>query len=694
MEKIRIGVDLGTTNTLACYMKGSKPDIIKFPGSGNMLPSILYLEEDGSVLVGERARKKGVYDPLNCIRSSKTEMGNFEKVWKLRGRKFTPTDVATEILKEVKKGVIKKIKAESDTQIEAVITVPAYFTSNQIDETRKAGERAGLTVLGIVTEPRAAAIANIKELGIEEQKIFVVDLGGGTFDISILEANRMQYNTLAVDGDRRLGGDDFDKKLFGYIRKYIEEDLGIDLSSQKESGLSYNEYYSMIGRIQEAACEAKRELSDEEEYEVNIPNLFPYKNQNYSLELMITREKFHELCAEIFEKVKRRIYKVFQETDGLEIEDIDSVILAGGSCYIPKIKEDVEKIFEKSADTTMDRSTMVVVGACFIADTWDDLSGGEGDIISHSLGVEILRQDGKLVLSKLLKRGEVYPCSRKKMFTTTFDNQESVAITIYEAGSDKEDVEEIESIGKNNQRKIVHDLYGSFELEGIQKALKGVPQIEVIFEYDRSRLLTVMAEDKITGAKKKIVVTKGMRAAVTPHVEPVDFELLVDTSGSMSGMPIRQAKQASIQLIKEIIDLNVHRLGIIGFGQKVTECSPLTQDRNRLIMDIDSLDTFGGTRMADAISMGIKVLSGSKRRRVLMIVTDGAPNNRTATSRAAQSAVENGIDIITIAAGSGADQDYLATLASQKDYSFSIQNMSQLSEMFETAVAQYLAAVQ
>ena len=694
MEKIRIGVDLGTTNTLACYMKGSKPDIIKFPGSGNMLPSILYLEEDGSVLVGERARKKGVYDPLNCIRSSKTEMGNFEKVWKLRGRKFTPTDVATEILKEVKKGVIKKIKAESDTQIEAVITVPAYFTSNQIDETRKAGEQAGLTVLGIVTEPRAAAIANIKELGIEEQKIFVVDLGGGTFDISILEANRMQYNTLAVDGDRRLGGDDFDKKLFGYIRKYIEEDLGIDLKSQKESGLSYNEYYSMIGRIQEAACEAKRELSDEEEYEVNIPNLFPYKNQNYSLELMITREKFHELCEEIFEKVRRRIHKVFQETKGLEIEDIDSVILAGGSCYIPKIKEDVEEIFEKSADTTMDRSTMVVVGACFIADTWDDLSGGEGDIISHSLGVETLREDGKLALTKLLKRGEVYPCSRKKMFTTTFDNQESVAITIYEAGSDKEDVEEIESIGKNNQRKIIHDLYGSFELEGIQRAPKGVPQIEVTFEYDRSRLLTVMAEDKITGAKKKIVVTKGMRAATATHVEPVDFELLVDTSGSMSGTPLRQAKQASIQLIKEIIDLNVHRLGIIGFGQRVTECSPLTQDKNSLIMNIDSLNTYGGTSMAEAISMGVRVLSGSKRRRVLMIVTDGAPNNRTATTREAKQAIEKGVDIITIAAGSGADQRYLATLASQKDYAFSIQNMSQLSEMFETAVAQYLAAAQ
>lgn len=328
MEKIRIGVDLGTTNTLVCYMKEGKPNIIKFPGSGNMLPSILYLEEDGSILVGEKARKKGVYDPLNSIRSSKTEMGNFKKTWTLRGHKFTPTDVATEILKEVKKGVIKKTKAESNTEIEAIITVPAYFTSNQIDETKKAGERAGLTVLGIVTEPRAAAIANIKELRIEKQKVFVVDLGGGTFDISILEANKKQYNTVAVDGDRKLGGDNFDEKLFEYIKSYIEDDLGIDLKKQENSGLNYNEYYSMLGKIQEAACEAKKELSDEERYEIIIPNLFPYKNQTYSLEIMITREQFQELCKDLFEKVTNRIDKVFRETKGIEIKDIDNVIFS------------------------------------------------------------------------------------------------------------------------------------------------------------------------------------------------------------------------------------------------------------------------------------------------------------------------------------------------------------------------------
>lgn len=692
MEKIRIGIDLGTTNTLACYMKNGKPSIIKFPG-GNMLPSVLYLDEEGTVCVGDKARKMGTLDPVNRIRSSKTEMGNFEKTWTLRGRRFTPTDVAAEILKEVKRAVIKKTKADSDVQVEAVITVPADFTSSQVDETKKAGQTAGLTVLEIAEEPRAAAIANIRELGTGQQKICVVDLGGGTFDICILNADGQKYSTLAEYGDRRLGGDDFDNRLFEYIRGFVEDDLGIDLSRQEVSGLSYKEYYRMVGRVQEEACKAKEELSDQESYEVLIPNLFPYKNESYTLELTVTREKFYELCSDLFEKIRKGIHKVFQEAKGLSVRDIDHVILAGGSCYIPKIKEDVEEIFGVSADTTLDRSTMVVVGACFIADTWDDLSGSHEGMISHSLGVEVMREDGTLALEKILYRGDIYPCSRTKTFTTTYDNQETVSITIYEAGSDKEDVEEMEAWGEGNKKIVVHDLYGSFDLSGIQKASQGVPQIDVTFGYDRSRLLTVTAEDKVTGAKKTIAVTKGTRAdGGSNHVEPVDFELLIDTSGSMSGDAIKQAKYACIQLVQEIIDLDVHRLGIIGFGSKATGLNALSKNRGELVSSIDRLTAFGGTNMRDAISMAMSVLGRCKGRKVIMLVTDGVPDNREQTQKNAREAIKAGIDIITIAAGSGADRTYLSTLASKQEFAFSIKDMGQLEEMFETAVKQYLAA--
>lgn len=692
MEKIRIGIDLGTTNTLACYMKGSKPDIVKFPG-GKMLPSVLYLDENGTVLVGEMARKKSILDPLNSIRSSKTEMGNFNKKWTLRDREFTPTDVATEILKEVKRGVLKRTKSEEGTEVEAVITVPAYFTSNQIDETKKAGERAGLNVLGIITEPRAAAIANIKELGVSEQKIFVVDLGGGTFDISVLKASKDQYSTVAVDGDRHLGGDDFDNLLFDYFRHLIEDDLGIDLSSQEASGLEYNEYYSMLGRVKEEACQAKVELSEEEEYDSNLPNLFPYKGSSYNFSYVIDRKSFYGLCEELFQKIQQRILKVFEDNTKLKIEEIDSVILAGGSCYIPRVKEDVERIFAKSADTTMDRSTMVVIGACFIADTWDDLSGGGNDIISHSLGVEAMGEDGKLVLAKLLYRSAEYPCSQSRIFTTSADNQESVTITIYEAGSDKEDIEEIEARGENGETVSVHDLYGSFELTGIQEAKKGVPQINVTFEYDRSRLLTVTAQDLVTNASKRIKVEKGMQAKPSAHIEPVDFELLIDVSGSMRGDPLNQAVKAATKLICEIIDLRVHSLGIISFGDYVEEIHSLSQNRDSLIRSLGQLEAYGGTFMEKAIQLGASTLleREGQKHKVLMIVTDGAPNSREATKQEANGAKNRGIDIITIAAGEGADSGYLSQLATERNFAFSISNMGQLGEIFKTAVAQYLA---
>lgn len=692
MQTFRVGIDLGTTNTLACYMKDGKPTMIKFPMTQKMLPSILYLDEDGSVIVGGKARNKGCVDPLNQIRSSKTEMGNFEKKWTLRGREFTPTDVATEILREVKKAVIRKVKPEDSLEVEAVITVPAYFTANQIDETKKAGEEAGLKVLGIITEPRAAAIANIKDSHIENQKILVADLGGGTFDVSVLEAGETSYHTLAIDGDRRLGGDDFDDRLADYIRSRIEDDLGLDLSSQESSGLAYNDYYKMMASIRDGACELKTELSDVPEYELIIPNLFPYKGDVYSLTLTVTREKFEALCEDLFEKIRSRILKVFADNPNLTPGEIENVILAGGSCYIPRIKSDVEQLMGRSADTPMDRSTMVVLGACFVADAWDKATGDVRDIISHSLGVEVLREDGVLTLTKLLRRGESYPCRAKRAFTTSRDNQESVEITIFEAGSDKEDVEELYSAGADGKQVPVHDLYGSFCLEGIQKAPKGVPNIEVTFEYDRSRLLTVTAEDVVTGAKKRIAVTKGLRAAASSgKAEPVDFELLIDISYSMEGTPLRQAKSAAVKLASEIIDLSVHRLGVISFGSRVKEVCPPTTSRTQLVDSIRTLATYGGTEMSGAIELGASTLAKSNRRKVLLLVTDGEPNSRPNTVRAADQAKARGIDIITIAAGDGADIGFLDQLASNPDYAFSIRSMDQLAGMFETAVEQYLA---
>lgn len=686
MEKIRVGIDLGTTNTLVCYMKNGKPTIIKVGGS-QVVPSVMYVDEDNSILVGKKAKGRAINDPLNGIRSSKTFMGDMEKKYDARGEKFTPTQVATHILKEVKAQTIKKLKLDEDTIVEAVITVPAYFTSNQIDETKKAGKNAGLEVIGIITEPRAAAIASIQEQGFENEKIIVVDLGGGTFDICILEINNNEYKTLKVDGDRKLGGDDFDQRIYNFIIEKIEDDLGFDLSSYESSGLSYSDYNSMTGQVLDYAVEAKIELSEEEETTIEIINLFEYSaGRMYSKDFNITREEFYDCCSDLFEKVISRIKRVF---DGnVKKEDISNVVLVGGSCYIPKISEDVEDFFNLKPDATGDRSTMVAIGACFIADTWDDLSNcASGDIISHSLGIRVLNQEKEFILSKILHKDTVYPCSEKKMFTTSADGQETVEIIVYEAGSDQEDIEKFEQAN--------HDLYGSFVLDGIEKEKLGVPQIEVTFEYDKSRILTVTACDLKTKSTRQVEIEKGVILESSKKSSlPVDFMMLIDTSGSMRGGGLAQAKDATVNLAENIIDLNTHRMGVIGFGDTATLITDFTHEKQTIVKGVQTLKEYGGTNMSDGIYQAIENCKKSVNKKVIIILTDGSPNARNKTQDASKLAInKHGIDIITIGAGNGIDSDYLKTISSKDEFSFNVANISQLSEMFETAVTAYLSEI-
>lgn len=353
-NKIIVGIDLGTTNTLACYFKKGKPDFIRFPG-GKMLPSVLYVDEAGTLYVGKKAGMQGVIDPKNEIRSSKTYMGDFSKVWNCNGKKFNATQAATEILKEVKRCIIKKMKCGDDAQIDTVITVPAYFNSNQTDETRKAGKAAGFNVMSIITEPMAAAIAAVTESELDK-KIFVIDLGGGTFDLSVLEADQSShsYRAIDIDGDRRLGGDDFDEMLKNYLVKIIEDDLGMDLSDYQAAGLDEGEYNSAIGRIRDAATTAKEELSDEQETDIDITNLFTYNGKPYDLNISMTRDEFEEECKPLFDKIANRITKFIEESGRFKLTEISTIVLAGGSCYIPKIQKIAEQIFNKKVNIELE----------------------------------------------------------------------------------------------------------------------------------------------------------------------------------------------------------------------------------------------------------------------------------------------------------------------------------------------------
>ena len=678
METVTIGIDLGTTNTLACYMKKGKPMLFKFDGE-KMLPSMLYVEEDGSLTIGHEAKVKGKGDPDNLIRSSKTFMGDPNKKWEQRGKSLNPTDVAAEILRQVRATVLRKLKKEEDTVVKAVITVPAYFSGKQKTETKKAGERAGLEVLRIITEPMAAAVAAGREKELNG-KLLVVDVGGGTYDLSILEADPLaeEYRAIDTDGDHHLGGDDFDDLLYHYFLGRLGEKTGMDFSSLKASGLSVNEYGSLRGRLRSEVENTKKALSESMEKEVSITNLFPYKGSPYTFDIIIERDQFDDICEGIYSKVATRL-KDFLSRQSFPVGDIDSVILAGGSCYIPRIREDVEEIVKQQVDTELRLDTLVVFGACIVAEHEANgiaAKGGFHDIISHSMGVEIVDEDGKLVLSKILEKGKPYPCESTRPYTTSMDNQTTVEINIYEAGSDAEDIAGIEN----------HVLYGGMSLDGIRPAPKGMPNINVTFSFDKNQTLKVTAEDMDTHVRKQLLIRQDEKVAVKPKQMPVDFVLLLDTSGSMEGKPIQEAKKACYALANEIIDLSVHRLGLVPFADQAELVYPLGNNRKDFCSKIERISAHGLTNMYSAFCEAETVLKGSTNSKVIIMVSDGMHfGDSNEPLKKAEGLKKRGMKIITVGVGNGINKKFLQKLAGSGLY-YTIRNMNELEDTFRTAI--------
>ena len=677
MDSVTIGIDLGTTNTLACYMKKGKPTLIKFDGE-KMLPSVLYVETDGSLTIGHEARVKGEGDPDNMIRSSKTFMGDAEKKWNYRGKSLTPTDVATEILRQVKATTLKKLKKEADTIVKAVITVPAYFSGKQKTETKKAGEAAGLEVLRIITEPMAAAVAagRTKDLN---GKLLVVDIGGGTYDLSILEADpeNEEYKAIDTDGDHHLGGDDFDRLLYENFLERLGEKTGLDFSTLESSGLSVGDYGSLRGRLAAVVEGTKKALSESTEKEVSITNLFPYKGQPYTFDIVLDRDTFDEICEGLYDKVSARL-KDFLKRQPFDVSDIDSVILAGGSCYIPHVRTDVEEIVQQQVDTELSLDTLVVIGACIVADheaSGIEAKGGFQDIISHSMGVGIINEAGEYVLSKILEKGKSYPCEFTRPYTTSIDNQTAVDINIYEAGADAEDIDDIES----------HELFGSMTLDGIRPAPKGIPSINVTFSYDKNQTLKVTAEDQDTHVRKQILIRENEKVAVKPRQMPIDFMLLLDTSGSMDGTPMKQAKKACTTLASEIIDLSVHRLGLVRFDNYAKLLSPLAQDKQGFINKINALHADGGTNMLGAFKEADDALNGSVNSKVVIMVSDGDPFDPNETLIKVERMRSKDVRVIAIGVGNSINERFLKQLAGNGLY-YTINNMNELEDTFRTAI--------
>lgn len=477
MTKYAVGIDLGTTNSVCCTMSNGKFETIKIQRKDTLSSVILY--KDGKISIGEKAKKRSVLFSKNYIKSSKTYMGEMDKIWEIEDKEFTPTDVATEILRVINESAQSHFKTTE--KISAVITVPAYFTAKQREETKKAAELAGFEVKSILPEPIAAALA----YGFEDrkkQKLFVVDLGGGTFDVSVLKVDGEEYDTMAVDGDKRLGGDDFDKILLEIFLKDLRKEFGIDLSSQDKSNLDTDVYGNVMQTLTEKAEEVKKDLSKFDMVDVEMVNLFSYNNELINLSMKITREEFEEEASDLMYKISKTIKKCLDDTE-IDRDKIDKIVLVGGSTNIPAVQQLVIKELGKQPYSNKDLSKLVAMGAALKA--CDDNSKIQiRDIVVHSLGIEVV--DDKF--SIIIPRNTKYPVEMTESYTTVADNQEKLSIKVFE-GENEEDINE-------------NEFYSGFLLENIEQAPKGIPEIDVTFRFDENQILHVTAVDKKTKATK------------------------------------------------------------------------------------------------------------------------------------------------------------------------------------------------
>lgn len=683
-EPIVIGIDLGTTNTLAYYLKNGKATPIRFSGS-LLLPSVLYVKADGTLLVGKKAQVQGLIDPQNMVRSAKTYMGDPEKTWTCRGRTFTPTQVATEVLKTVKAAVLKKMKADPGTPVQAVITVPAYFHDDQTDETVKAGEAAGLEVLKIITEPMAAALAAARTMNLNE-KIMVVDLGGGTFDLSVLAASQRdhKYDAIEVAGDRQLGGDDFDDLVTKKLVSALAEELGIDMSTQEASGLAPIDYYKAMERVREQAIAAKEGLSSTDEWLIEITNIVQLQGRPCSFEYTLTRDRFNAICQPLFTHVIDSVKSFVNGGKRFRKEEIGKIILAGGSCYIPKIRDDVESFMGMKANTELPLDTLVAIGACYMADHIANGMDSEmkvQDILSHSLGVEAY--DTRLkhtVFSTILSNGTPYPTEQSKNYTTVEDDQTEIPVEVYEAA----DENALDDLDRQHY-------LGRVTLSGIRPMKAGKPTIRVTFRYDANRVLRVSAEDMDQGIKEDVVMEKTSNKPTPPAQSsaPIDFVLMLDTSGSMRYEgAIEQAKEACHALVDDMIDFSVHRMGFLTFNSQAHVHASLTNNRETLRTAIESIERpINGTNMIGAFTAMKQMMeqSPSGHERVGILVSDGGPDRRTQTTNFAAQIRKDGIRLVAIGAGDDINETILDAIASPGD-AYAIDDMSQLKETFHTAL--------